>query len=525
MRKCLLVLGLLSNLYVNAQNDKLGTKIENVVRPSDLPDSIDGEPVSIHKIYPELNIFIAVKGDFTNKRCAILEVSSHKKLTPFIFADIDGFYNKSTLSEVLLNSKYGIINTSGQLVIPCVYDMIHPFNINNVNYYIVSKNERYGIINDKNETVIPFEYDRISERNGGSLLWVTRYDKHGFMQFPSRKMLIPAIYDGMELLSPGALLVRKGTLYTILKGNGEKLLLNWYSSLEIKRGENFAVAELHGRKGLIDATEKAIIPLEYEVLKRIDRYSGVLYIAARDGRYGIIGGNGKIVTPLEYDMITMSGGGDFLIASKNNKYGLLKLDGTAFLPFEYGEIVDNNSFFVVKKENKYGVLNQSGELVLPVEYDLLNLAFCMDQYNRRQPYLLGAKNGKKGIIYINSWNSPLGFIYDDLISTGKGDFSLRSGDLFYNSVIAVKNGKYGVIEMNGQEVLPFVYDDMQYVSEFLVIARKNNKYGVVDIHNNNNVVLPFEYQFINCKDYKLVAYKKEYEKYLAIGNSVSKTDN
>jgi hypothetical protein len=137
-------------------------------------------------------------------------------------------------------------------------------------------------------------------------------------------------------------------------------------------------------------------------------------------------------------------------------------------------------------------------------------------------FLKATKNGKKGMVD-KTGKVHIDFLYDDLIGVRK--ISYIAVETFNKFIIAVKNNKYGVIGRNGEEVLPFVYDDLQYMTAYQLIASKNGKYGLIDLNNNNNVLLPFEFQFICYKSGNIIAYKDSYEKYYYDGYKISKMNN
>ncbi len=108
------------------------------------------------------------------------------------------------------------------------------------------------------------------------------------------------------------------------------------------------------------------------------------------------------------------------------------------------------------------------------KYDGLvrNTKFCSGRAAVKQ-------NGKYGYIDIKG-NTVIGFKYDDAY-----DFS--------NGMAKVKqNGKFGYVDRQGREIIPAVYDDGGEFSENLVWVKKDGKYGYLD--TNGNVALPFEYE-------------------------------
>jgi hypothetical protein len=503
---------------IKMEEVKIGTASSNATSAANV---VDGEPFYIYTSYREKNLIVAhIGADYDNKKYALLEYFSKKKITPFIFESISSFYDND-LSQVKLNSKYGVINTKGQIIVPCIYDEMSTLTIDGVTYYVVNKGGREGIINAQNESVIPFEYDNVRKSyNANMHLEVSKNGKYGLMNFVSRKMVIPAIYDRIDVLSNNLVQVRKGNQYTLFSLTGEQVFSNWYTQMDIYTDGDYALVELNGKKGVINMAEKKTIPLEYDVMTRLrGGYSSTntFFIAAKGGKYGILGRDGKVVLPFQYSMIT-STGYELVTVTKNNKKGLLSSEGQPVLPVEYDDIVDADRYLMVKKDGKFGAVNRSGNFFLPVEYDAISRMYMADSYNAS--HLLATKNGKKGVIDATTGKVRIDFVYDDLIGYRK--YSYSSTESFNNSIIAVKNGKYGMVEISGNVLMPFNYDDLQYMNSFLAIAGKGGRYGVVDIYNHNNIVLPFEYQFVNCKGSTVVAYKDGYEKYRVSGNKITK---
>ena len=81
-----------------------------------------------------------------------------RSLLNFLFSNINSEY-KSGLCGVCLNSKWGYVDTNGQLVIECKYDEITEFDFENK--AIVKFNGYWGIINQEGKTVIDFKYEII----------------------------------------------------------------------------------------------------------------------------------------------------------------------------------------------------------------------------------------------------------------------------------------------------------------------------------------------------------------------------
>jgi len=508
MRKCLLVVGLLSTFFIHAQTEK----------PMDKKEAINSGQYSIINTYPQKNVIVAQVGNDRNGYLfGLLDNVSRKNITPFIFESFISF-TQSNFSPVKLNSKWGVINTAGQITIPCIYDDVTTLTVDSALCYIVRKGRRVGIINTRNESIVPFEYDYIRKGFSDLHLQIGKGGKIGLMNWESRKMVIPLIYERMQILSESQVEVQIGNRYSIFDVSGAQVLPNWYSQLKFNYSEKYAVATLNGRMGVVSLSGKEMIPFEYDELNDYIT-SEIFFIGAKGGKYGLFGSDGKVVLPAQYDMLN-GDGLKMVIVTNNNKTGMVTPNGSTVFPMEYDEIVNMGSCFRLKKNNKYGFVGYSGNLILPVEYDTLCQLATKTYYNI--DYLLVTRNGKKAIVDAETGKPLCDFIYDDLIGTCKSDEDL---EIFDTTIIAVKNGRYGMIKMNGNVLVPFIYDELQYLNSDLVIAGKGGKYGIVDVYKNNNIVLPLQYQFVCGKNNTIIAYKNSYEKYSVTGNKLTKMAN
>jgi hypothetical protein len=445
---------------------------------------------------------IVIKASYSDKNVAIardtgsfwkglVTYPSQKPITGYIFQNIEGF-ESGHQSPVELNKKMGVINTKGELVIPCMYDKMIAIRAEGASYYIVCRNSRYGVLNERNEVVVPFVYDFIDICDYiPAIVRVSERGKSGLMNVVTRKWVAPAIYEQAWVASTTSAKVMKGPQVYSINVDNNKM--------------------------------QVVLPLQSESKRIATKSEIALFITSKDGRYGLTNANGKVIIPLQYELITYPFvNTNLLIVTKNSKKGLLSLNGKLVLEIDCDEITTgHDESYLVKRNGKYGVLSKEGVWLLPAAYELLTPAAYSDNYSLS--FLLAKKNGKKGVIEITKNKQQLEFVYDDLIGFGR---NLRGVEIFRDYIIAIKDGKYGMIDSNGKTLLPFIYQDLQYVNASLAIARKNDKYGLVEVNNHENVVLPFEYQFINFNNNNtLGALKSVYERYTISGKQIAKLDS
>ena len=130
---------------------------------------------------------------------------------------------------------------------------------------------------------------------------------------------------------------------------------------------------------------------------------------------------------------------------------------------------------LVKKKGKYGFIDENNVEVIAPQYDD---AFAYESDN----FTFVRKGDLWGGIDING-NVVLPFEYEDV--------ELFYNDYFYSNVFRLKhNGKYGYIDAYGDVFIPFKYDYIEaYEMGFEVIIGLNNKYGVYSV-DDGEVIPP-----------------------------------
>jgi|GEM_PF-6604676 len=170
----------------------------------------------------------------------------------------------------------------------------------------------------------------------------------------------------------------------------------------------------------------------------------------------------------------------FYVFRNGNSYQMgleSKSTGSEVLPPVYDAIYQTGKeyYTIVKDQKYYGLMHKSGKIIMPAIYDEEIKNFTPDK-----PFP-AKKNGKFG--YLNAQgNEVVPFIYD-----WAGDFS----DLSFGYAQVGSNDKYGMIDKTGKEIIPIIYDSFGTASEGLISAGMNGKSGFID--RNGKVVIPFIY--------------------------------
>jgi WG containing repeat len=119
------------------------------------------------------------------------------------------------LAAVKKNGLWGIIDKTGNLVVPCQYEYMDYWAGN----YLVSMKDKTGMIDKKGNLLIPVEYEHCSY--SGSFATVYKSNRQGLLHY-SGKVAVPAIYDEVRPVSDSVFYVVQGNKKFLLYADGRE---------------------------------------------------------------------------------------------------------------------------------------------------------------------------------------------------------------------------------------------------------------------------------------------------------------
>lgn len=154
---------------------------------------------------------------------------------------------------------------------------------------------------------------------------------------------------------------------------------------------------------------------------------------------------------------------------------VLSNDLFAQLSAKYDSIADFEFGYAVVKKGKYGLLDYKGQEVLGCVYDTI-FAINPDAKVLEQ-------NGKFGVVGYNG----------NKITELENDEIKFKPDCTDTKIVALKKGKlWGIINLQGNIIIPFEYDDIASIDTHNAVIGKNGKYGIVDSVGNFSVELKYD---------------------------------
>ncbi len=174
----------------------------------------------------------------------------------------------------------------------------------------------------------------------------------------------------------------------------------------------------------------------------------------------------------------------FIIAIKN----LLSSDSSA------SKLV-STTYFVINENNKWGVIDNNSKIIIdPIYSDTIIIP------NNKKPifictYNANYEDGTYGTKVINAKGKEMFTEYDKVLPLENYD---ENNNIWYedNVLLVEKDGKYGLINFDGRELLDVSYDEIYTLKGIKnsLITVKDKKLGLVD--NSGHEIIENEYQDI-----------------------------
>ena len=424
------------------------------------------------------------------------------------------YWFNEDVAVVLKDGRYGYIGTDGQIIGELKYDYASNF-ING--YGRVKLGDKYDLVDKEGNVLFGFIYDDtipISEN-----VFMVNVNKKDVLIIDRQGNTIDRINDAepvdIDTESFAVILKDKAGTYYVYDSKGErKAEIKDYTCLSIN--ENYIIAKnSEDRYGYLDITGNPVIDFKY--LECEDFENGKAIAIDSEGTH-IIDDKGNIVltTTEDYLEIETPDENGLCLIRTNDGYGLIDLNGNVVVEPIYDEI---NNFYdglaKVELDELYGYINTKGEIIIPIEYEEA-VAFTdgIAPVKKDEYWQLIDTTGKSinGYLYdyyfINTLTCDRFLVFDENNNYGfldkEGNLVIGSLDDLEDSYESItssvgqpvfnveKDGYVYLIDKDGNKINDELYDDEVYfISSDYASASKDLKYGIID--KEGNTVIPFEY--------------------------------
>lgn len=473
-----------------------------------------------------------------NRRAGLMDISGNL-IVKCKYNEIQNFSPQQF--RVRRQNRWGVVNQLDSTIIDFDFDYIAPLN---THVCVVKKNGQYGLANYKGDIVVAPKYSRIdlegnkAKSYNGKKLDVLLFDRRGQLKdkIPYNRVGRIKVGRGRRQLSNGVsrsdYVLRyfewfyspgqdKWGLRNIKTGNIQ--IQPTYDRIRIERDLGFTVVGLEKRSqldfnrtgfrfeylyGLVN-NEKGVLVREVNLLDiRMDDFKRKNLPTARvvfqNGGHGLMARSGKIlhkdyafIGEFHHGLARMSPRG-LLTASvtkRKNSLGLLnayltRIDSpNDMLDFtRYDQVFFNKAVLRCDKCT-WGYMDTMGRIKIQPQY-----AFSRDYKSR---VAIVQRSAKWGVIDL-AGQQVLDFLYDDI------QYLENSGDKMLQ--VQVHHKQYGLIDTMGQSIVEVAYDNIGAVEEGRVAVMKNRKWGFCDL--SGRLVVACEYDEVQSFSEGLAAVKK-----------------
>ena len=374
----------------------------------------------------------------------------------------------SLFLPISINGKYGYMNRMGDIVIPPNFQFAGHF-INGL--AIVGNDDEYGAINKAGKLIIPFSYSSLTDFIQGRAIAEVE-GKLGIIDRNNR-VIFPFEFEDLGDLSSELIYFSKGFRYGYADIYGKtKIVENFDEAYSFSNGR--AMVEIGNYQAMIDVNGNYIFQPTFEGLAQI---SDSLYSFEKDEKKGIISISGKIISEAKYDDIGLFND-DLAFVINNDTLQYINRKGDVVISrgfktypnFELkGEF--KNGAAVVSKKEKYGRINTKGEVIIPIEYDNLGIGKNFIPYNKKDAW--GLINGANKMLIPAKYESI------DVIDE--------------RFVVAGLNDSIGLLDLSGNNLLPFAFHAIEGLIGDYVIVEKDGHRG---LYKKNKQILEINYDQI-----------------------------
>lgn len=302
----------------------------------------------------------------------------------------------------------------------------------------------------------------------------------------------------------------------LIDGNGNIVMEPKYDLIGTRFGSQrlvnsrlapaYITVQIGSKIGLVNIRgEEVLAPLFDEV---IESFPDSIFTVKNDGQLLVVNGQGETIFDGKYEeVVPISGFRDFYIIRENGKYGLLKKGVGYVIPKEYSLLQVHQlrrSFLEFKtetsaKKEKYGIIDFENNIILPAEFDSIKMVNknvfltkndFLELRNAENKILVSEKDKwSEAKILSNSFISlssnlekqtKIYSLKSQAFIEVKTDFDEFSR-FRTNFLLGKKDGKFGLIDTLGNEVIPPRYNQIMHLEGDTLFKVKKFLWGVYNI--------------------------------------------
>ena len=362
-----------------------------------------------------------------------------KLLSAYVYQEISPMSER--LFAVKRKDHWGYVDTTGQEIIPCQYLTASPFSHGRASVDFVSGQ---GVIDTQGDWMVkPF-------KRGGAKLQLAR------------------VNDNLYIFSTEAHRY-ESPQHGLINSQGGQLYQTNYEL--INNGHSLWERDDQGRYGLISYAGRRLLETKYDTISALQE--GEIYTYERKGKYGILSWDGRVLQDLNNNFQELHAMSDeFLGVKINGKYGFTDTWGRLRIANRYDSVTHfMSNMAAVKMVGHWGYIDKSERLMV------------QPHFNCAYPFRGNAAIVKKGSHYgmVNTQGQlVVPVVYERIVSTAANRYLIYLNDPQRGSLV-------GLVSEEGKPLIYPKYESIQDLNNGYVIAGRNGKYGLLTVEGRTTI--------------------------------------
>ena len=272
--------------------------------------------------------------------------------------------------------------------------------------------------------------------------------------------------------------------------------------------EGLALVEVQGKTGYVDRTGKMVIPLFEGYAKSFSE--GLAAAIKRGYKYGYIDKTGKYVIPPHFDEVASFHEGIAAVGTER-RYGYINQQGSYVIPPRLSITTTFKDGLAIVGGTKYSIIDKTGKAVSqafnyiddPSEF---RVTYTLEFKDGLMKVGMGGSHCRFGGIRDGKWGyiDRAGKLVIPLKLDNANDFYEGRAEMFYatssyedatgpyEAESCSREGKWGYIDKQGNNVIPGKFDEVRDFSEGMAAVRIGKRWGYINLEGE--MVVPPRFQ-------------------------------
>lgn len=278
-------------------------------------------------------------------------------------------------------------------------------------------------------------------------------------------LLLSAVISFAQKFNPDAYgYVADKKFHTLIKERNYELV-GAFDTVSKSPLQLLAIVSFNGKFGLINQYGKEVVPPAYEIM---GNYTEGFAVVGNQKKFGLIDVNGVQVLPVQFEAIGIVRN-RLVPVKQNGKWGFFK-EGKEIIPPKYDGVYDYDwRIYHVSIGQSYGVVNTDGVEIIPPAYSIV-----ISSGN----FFIARKGAKSGVLNKNG-ELVVPLQYDVINAFREGYAQVQ------------REGRWGFIDSTGREVIPVKYQQVSELVDGLAAVSLDKQWGAVDA--NGREIIPMIY--------------------------------